>query len=348
MQEPEKTADKEKGTPSEHEVLDRIRAIEHPEWPLKDGDIGELKTALTRYSNDLQRLTYRFESRGAELAKLKAQYAELEHLWTMRPDSMRKAAEQEITALVRRKHELIAAEKALEEARAALRREKEEQAADAERRMAARVAELEQDFKAQKALLEERLGAEAAARARDTAEARRSLLAQLEEEKTRAAAAADTDFKHLRLDLEGAFQKEKQALAAESESWRRKGEEALTALAQARGRLADTEAQLEKARQDSADSAQKCSLAGIARDAAAARLREFENKVSELDARQALLGAREKEARVLEENRLRELAELRARTAAAEKAVADKRAEFDAAKLKMRAEVAELAAKYWK
>lgn len=317
---------------SAHATIERIRAFVHPEWQLKDEDIPSLKPALAREASELERLNRLCETRGAELNRLKAQYADLERmLWSMSPTlcDLRRAGEKEITELAGKKRDLAEAERDLESAKNELQLERERQAAQADERLAARAAKLEQDFRTYKTLLEERVAKEL-----EAAEG----------------------------ELENAFLSEKKILAAEADGWRKKNEDTLLMLSKTHKRLEEAERLLQNERENAADYAQKHKLSEMGREAALKRLEEFEKRSSELKKwREELerrssglekwreeLTTRENECAERGERWRKEEKELKAKAAAVERDCEAKKKELDAAKIKMRAEVNELVAKYKK
>ncbi|MDD5210254.1 MAG: hypothetical protein PHV36_12760 [Elusimicrobiales bacterium] len=266
----------EKAVEPIHGIIDRIHALHHPDWEQKNEDISSIKAALARYSSDLEHLKYRYDARGAELEKLKAQYMELEHKFLMRPDAMRRAGEMEVTELVKQKHDLVALENSLERDRHELGREKERLAARAEGTVSARQAELEKEYAAKAALLASR-DEKCALREKGVAEAEKHFKEQVEEARRATAEELSASFEHER----AAFRKEKTILAADLEKWRVRAEELLSQQALARKAAEDLESAAENAKEAAAEARQKCKLAEMEKDALAGESGKWKLKAEE-------------------------------------------------------------------
>lgn len=281
MQDPKSEKDQggagyEKAVEPIHGIIDRIHALHHPDWEQKNEDISSIKAALARYSSDLEHLKYRYDARGAELEKLKAQYTELEHKFLMRPDAMRRAGEMEVTELVKQKHDLVSLENSLERDRHELGREKERLAARAEGTVSARQAELEKEYAAKAALLASR-DEKCALREKAVSEAEKRFEEQVEEAQRATAEELSASFEHER----SAFRKEKTILAADLEKWRVRAEELLSQQAAARKAAEDLEGAAEAAREAAAEARQKCKLAEMEKEALAGESGKWKLKAEE-------------------------------------------------------------------
>jgi len=308
----------EKARKTIHGVIERIRAIEHPEGTDRGDEVTALKAAVAHCSAEMDRLNYRYEQRGAELERVKAAYAELERMFQMRPDTMRKAGELEAVELVRRKRELAAAQ--------------ERQRLEAEARGAAqeRLAALEREYDGRRSRLElsER---EYAAREEALRQAEARQRAGIEAARAAAAAEAAAAFEKERAALLENFAREKDALAAAAAGAKAKAAEAEARAAEARKTGQELERRALSAMESASAEAQRRRLVEMDRDAALARLAGWEKKGAELERWRGELEEREKACAGLEQ-----------RAVALEKDYAEKRAQLERVKDDMRAEIKEL------
>lgn len=309
-------------------MIERMRALEHPAWPDKNDDIESLKSAITRCASELDHLKFRHEARGAELGKLKARYADLERLYKMRPDAMRRAGEMEITELVRGKQELAEQELALQKAKTDAEQQRSAQARADKARLEERSAELEREYTEKKKKLEE-AERETAHRRSELTGSETRLQEQLEA--TRRAAVEETvaGFKQEMAARERVFLQEKAVLNSEAEGWRRKAEEAFSQLVEAR------EALLQKNRQAKLDV-----------DDCRERSAELDKQLADLEKRGARLSEREEACRRLGEEAKKTAQDLKDRSAALENDYAEKKKELEAVKARMRAEIDALVKQY--
>jgi len=296
MQEPGKEPDFERSKSSVRGLIDRIMAIEHPDAKPGEEDLAHLKAALTRYSSDLEHLSYRYEARGEELKRLKMQYEELEHKFQMRPDTMRRAGEMEITELVRKRHELSEQERSLEKARLELAKDRESLSEKAEETLAVRLAGLERAQAGREAQLREREG-QIAAREAAAAGAEKHVRELVEEARKKAVDEATASFEREAAALESTFGREKTLLSGELAKWRLKAEETLAQLSEARKEAEETERRAEAAAETSAAARQKCKIAEMDLVSNAKRLEEWEKKGLEFERQRAELYAAAEKAR---------------------------------------------------
>ncbi|MDO8806744.1 MAG: hypothetical protein Q7R35_20220 [Elusimicrobiota bacterium] len=325
----------EKAVEPIHGIIERVHALEHPDWHQKDEDISLIKTTLSRYASELEHLKYRYDVRGAELEKIKAQYTELEHKFLMRPEAMRRAGEMEVTELVKKKHDLAALEVSLEKAGIELGLEKERLAAGVKELASARLAELEREYAGKAELLSSR-EEKAALREKAVSEAEKNLKAQIEEERKSAVEELVASSAHERAVSEGAFRKEKTILAAECGKWRLKAEDSQAQLAGAKKAVEELEDALESSKEAAAEIRQKCKLAEMENAAFFKRLEEWDKKGPELEKWRSELAAREEKCARIEENARTEAQPLRERIAALEDGLRQEK--HEAAKWRAKAE----------
>ncbi len=320
----------EKARKTIHGVIERIRAIEHPEGTDRGDEVTALKAAVAHCSAEMDRLNYRYEQRGAELERVKAAYAELERMFQMRPDTMRKAGELEAVELVRRKRELAAAEEELVKAREAAAQERQRLEAEARGAAQERLAALEREYDGRRSRLElsER---EYAAREEALRQAEARQRAGIEAARAAAAAEAAAAFEKERAALLENFAREKDALAAAAAGAKAKAAEAEARAAEARKTGQELERRALSAMESASAEAQRRRLVEMDRDAALARLAGWEKKGAELERWRGELEEREKACAGLEQ-----------RAVALEKDYAEKRAQLERVKDDMRAEIKEL------
>ncbi|OGR75090.1 MAG: hypothetical protein A2X32_10360 [Elusimicrobia bacterium GWC2_64_44] len=302
MQNPEKSGgeDFNKTKDAVRGIIDRIRSIEHPDWSRKEDDIGALKEALAKYSAELEHLSFRYDARCGELAKLKGQYSELERKFLMRPEAMRRAGELEVTELVRKKHDIAEQEAALEKVRTELTREKEGLEKEMKERVSSRLAELEREHAERAGELKTR-AENLALREKEISVTEKHLRERIEEGRRAAVEELSASFSSERVAADGTFQKEKGMLASEAETWRLRAGESVAQLAEARKRVEELEKALDTERQSAAGAGQGRRLADLEKEALARRLEEWERKGPELENWRAELKAREENCRRIEE-----------------------------------------------
>lgn len=352
MQEPENDKkavphDAAKAAPYIHGVLDRIRALEHPGWQGKEDDIVAIKASLARYVSDLEHLTYKYEARGAELEKYKGQCADLERLFHLRPDAMRKVGETEVTDLVRRRQEQAELERGLEKARKEADLERSRLAAEAKERLELRLAELEKEYSEKSEKLAER-EREFAGRENALAAGETHLREQFEAVRKKTVEEAAASFDHERATMQDVFAKEKSMLETEAAAWRVKAKDALAHLAEAREKSETLEKELLAAMEASSAEAQKRRLAEMERDARLERLREWEKKGADVERRLAELAGREEQCARAASEAKKTADEFKARVFSLQIDLEEKQKKFDAAKAGMRAEIDALVRKYRK
>lgn len=277
MQEPGKEADFEKARSSMRGLIDRIMAIEHPDAKPAEADLSRLKAELARYSSELEHISYRYEARTQELKHLKMQYEELEHKFMMRPETMRRTGEMEVTEIVKKRHELAELEKNLEKSRLELAGEKEGLAAGAKAALAARLAELERAHADKDAALrarEERISAREAAASGSEKHVREAV----QEARRQAVEEASSSFEREAAAQTGTFSREKAVLSGELSKWRLKAEETQAQLGEARKESEAFERRAELAEEAAAAARQKSKISEMELAAAAKRLEEWEKK----------------------------------------------------------------------
>jgi len=343
MQDPKKEKEHgeagfEKAVEPIHGIIDRIRALEHPDWQRKDEDLSSIKLTLARYASELEHLKYRYEARGAELEKYKVQYTELEHKFLMRPDAMRRVGEMEVTELVKKKQDLAAQVGALERARLELAREKEKLAADTKELVSARLADLEREYAAKNELLKGR-EEKTALKQKEISEAEQRFLEHVDDERELVKEDLSSSFEHER----AAARKEKNILTSELEKWRVKAEEALSQLAAAKAAAAELESAAEAANEAAAGARQKGKLAEMERTACLKRLEEWEAKGPEFEKWRAELTIREENCRRIEEEAGREAKPLRERLAGLEDGLRHEKQEAEKWRLKAEEALSQLA-----
>lgn len=301
----EARSDLEKAKDPAHGIIARIRALEHPDRGQKDEDLDAVKTAMARQSAELERLAFRYEARGTELNRLRAQYSDLEHKFQLRPDAMRRAGEMEVTELVKKKHEVAELENSLEKARTELEKKYERLTAETKGGLSSRLAELEREYAERSAAINDR-EEKTALREKKLSETEKHLREQVEEARRRAIDEVSASFDHERASTEGAFQKEKSISTNEAAKWRKKAEESLAQLAEARGAAETMEKEMEAAKEAAAGSGQLGRLAEMEKTAALKRLAEWEKKSAEIEKWRAELAGREEKCRHIEEVSRRE------------------------------------------
>jgi len=345
MQDPEKSggAEFDKTKAAVRGIIDRIRSIEHPDWNRKEEDIGALKEALAKYSAELEHLSFRYDARCGELARLKGQYAELERKFLMRPEAMRRAGELEVTELVRKKHDLAEHEAALEKARTELTREKEGLEKEMKERVSSRLAELERGHAEGTGQL--RTKAENLdLREKEISRTEKHLKERIEEGRRAAVEELSASFSSERLAADGTFKKEKSMLASEAETWRLRAGESVTQLAEARKRIDELEKALDTERQAAAGAGQGRRLADLEKEALARRLEEWERKGPELENWRAELKAREENCRRIEEASRNEARPLQERADGLQAALRERERELERLTLRTDEALAQLAA----
>lgn len=343
MQDPKKEkkhgeAGFEKAVEPIHGIIDRIRALEHPDWQRKDEDISSSKLTLARYASELEHLKYRYEARGAELEKFKTQYTELEHKFLMRPDAMRRVGEMEVTELVKKKQDLAAQESSLERSRAELAREKDKLEADAKELVSARLEELERAYAAKNELLTGR-EEKTALKETEISQAEQRFLEHVDDERELAKEDLSSSFEHER----AAARKEKNILTSELEKWRAKAEESLSQLGAAKASVAELESAAEAANEAAAGARQKARLAEMEKAACLKRLEEWEAKGPEFEKWRAELTIREENCRRIEEEAGREAKPLRERLAGLEDGLRHEKHEAEKWRLKAEESLSQLA-----
>lgn len=317
-------------------MVERIRALQHPNWR-QDDDADSLRSALDNCSSKLERLSFRYEAQSAELKKIKLQYADLEHKFLMRPDTMRRVGEMEVTELVKKQHELAELERALQNARTETENERSAQALNAKECLEARLAEIEAEYSGRKKGLDA-AGQELGRRENDLAEAEARLREQLVETRQRAIEETTAMFDREMAAKETLFLREKAILQGEAESWRRKAGEVLSQLSEVRAKTEELENELLAAR----ESAQKIGAAKLNMDACMKRSAELDKKNDDIEKRLLKLSEREEACRRAEEAAQKAARELKDNSQALEKDYAEKKQAFENVKARMRAEIDDL------
>ena len=339
--------DFEKAARNIHGVLARIRALEHPGWQGKEDDLAAIRASVERYVSELDHLNYKHEARGAELEKLRAQYAELERMFNLRPDAMRKVCEAEVTDLVRRKHDQAELERGLEKAKRETELERSRLGAEAKERLDLRLAEIERDHSERKKRLED---GERGFSARESALAagETRLREQLEAARKKAVEETAASFEQERAAMRDVFAGEKSMLESEAGGWRAKAKDSLAHLAEARERIAALEKELLAAMEASSAEAQKRRLAEMDRDARLERLQEWEKKGAEVERRLAELARREEECALAAAEAKKTAEGFKAKVFSLQVDLEENQKRFDAAKAGMRAEIDALVRQYRK
>ncbi len=283
-----------------HGITEKLRSAEIPGGPLPAGEgVDSLRAELSVCRTELGHLRFRYESRGEELRKVKALHAELERMTMMRPESMRRAGETEITELVRRKQELGERERAFEKERAAWAAERERAAAASGEELSSLREKLEQEHASRVAALnalEENLSE------REKAASAQSSRLRTDIERARSLAVEETaaNFGREIAALESTFRKERAILQSESDKWRLKAEELLAQISSARDMAEERSREAEALAAALKETRALARQAEKERDAALRRSADSEKRAAEAEKLRAELWAAEEEVKRLQ------------------------------------------------